>query len=503
MGSLEDQSSAEAPILSGSVVSPAGGKALGLDADNYFASASSLIDIKRPQIQRQGSVHSRGRGRERHITPKVLEKLLITIKEKKELEPLSLNNFPPLTPLVPTTPEQPISTPQIITPAVESKTVTSDDASNYSAQPASSTSITSKRNRTSVIRGFSTSHASSSSRLIPIPAAGIAATNSIKGRQLAKKHQMFALSTSLGEDSLSEQKNPKEIVQPGAPQLKEKQLGKLSFSRSPNEDESSLPQKMKIHSILVNPSQWNLSTKKQIATRTIKEEQTFDNNTFETQEDAVDESAINDDDDSSDWEDLVKDSGNPSIDDKTFFQRIKSRPNLAPCRSLITTMLHQNNTAKELANVASASQLTLALQRSASPSTQEGISLAALADSDNDDALIMQTGLEPISEVPRSQARLITPTTTNNTPHQIALSPRTARRNMLMSELTANLYQNLVWEQKSQTANAVPELKYTAKDVANLKQVPEKARIDQNDGSKSSWIDYYGQGLGGYNSTGW
>ncbi|KAN0119954.1 DUF1752 domain containing protein [Hyaloscypha variabilis] len=518
--SSEGRYSAEVPSLSGSLDSLADEEALEFDTDNTSTSTSAPVDITRPQIQRQDSVHSRSRGRERHITPDDLEKMVITIKEKKDLEPLSLSNLP-LAPLATITPQKPVSAPKTITPvvAVESKSITSDDASDNSAQAASSGSVTSERSTTSVVRGFSPSHVSSSYRSIPlltapssIPTADIAAANSTNGQQPAKKHQMFALGASSGEDSLSEQTNSIESsLQPVAPQLKKKQPAKFSFGGSSNEDESSLPQKMKTHSALLDPAQRNLPTKKQtsfkedlIAAQTIKEEQTFDDDVFETDEDEIDESAIDDDDDSSDWEDSVEDSGNPSIDEKTFFQRVDSRPNLTSRRSLITTMLHQNDRANALANAAAASKSTSALQRSRT-SSPNGPSLAASPDSEDNLPLMMKKGLKPIPEIPRSQAQPIIRTTTNTTPHQLALSPRTTRRNMLASELTVSLRQHLLWErkQKSQTANAVLKRRHTAHDVANLKQFPERVYMDGEDANKSSWNDYYGQGLGEYHSRGW
>ena len=511
--SSEGGYTAEVPSLSGSLDSLVDEEAIEFDNDHTSASTSAPVDITRPQIQRQDSVHSRSRGRERHITPDDLEKMVITIKEKKDLSPLSLSNLPPLAPLAQATTT---STPQIITPAVESISFTSDGASDHSAQPASSESCTSERSTTSVVRGFSPSHVSSSYRSIPlltapssIPTADIAAAKSTKVQHPAKKQQMFALGGSSGEDSLSEQTNSMEnSVQPVAPQLKKKLQAKFSFGGSSNEDESSLPQKMKIHSALADTANRVTSTKKQtsfkdeVAAHTIKEEQVFDDDVFETDEDEIDESAIDDDDDSSDWEDSVEDSGNPSIDEKTFFQRVDSRPNLTSRRSLITTMLHQNDRANALADAAAASKSTSALQRSRT-SSPNGPSLAASPESEDSHPLMMKKGLKPIAEIPRSQAQPII-RTTNSTPHQLALSPRTTRRNMLASELTVSLRQHLLWErkQKSQTANAVLKRRHTAHDVANLKQYPDKVYMDDND-NKSSWNDYYGAGLGEYHSRGW
>jgi hypothetical protein len=319
---------------------------------------------------------------------------------------------------------------------------------------------------------------------------------------------MFALGGSSGEDSLSEQ--TRSIEHNLQPIQQKKKSAKFSFGGSSNEDESSLPQKMKAQTLSVNrPLSHNkkqTSFKEEVATRTIKEEAVFDDDVFETDEDEIDESAIDDDDDSSDWEDSVEDSGNASIDDRTFFQRVDSRPNLTSRRSLITTMLHQNDRANALASAAAASRSTPALQRSRT-SSPNGPSLAASPDSEDNAPLMMKKkGLKSIAEIPRSAAQPIVQVN-NATPHQLALSPRTTRRNMLASELTVSLRQHLLWErkQKSQTANAVLKRRHTSHDVANLKQFPEPVYMDKGDrnSAQSIWNEYYGQGLGEYHSRGW
>ncbi|GKT61127.1 Duf1752 domain containing protein [Colletotrichum tofieldiae] len=63
--------------------------------------------------------------------------------------------------------------------------------------------------------------------------------------------------------------------------------------------------------------------------------------------DYVDERAIDDDDDFSDWEDFIEDSNKSSIDEKTFFQRVDSQVNLTSRRSLITLMLEQRRPLQE------------------------------------------------------------------------------------------------------------------------------------------------------------
>lgn len=508
------------PSLSGSLDSLVDEEVLEFDSDNTSVSTSGALDITRPQIRRQDSVHSRSRGRERHITPDDLEKMVITIKEKKDLEPLTMNDHTYLAPLAEKMAEQQQAqqpSPEITTSSAE-VTSPSDSASNNSAPTTSSlASNTSERSTTSVVRGFSPSHISSSYRSIPllsapssIPHTDLTDAPVAKGPQ-PKKHQMFALGGSSGEDSLSEQTNSMEnSLQPVQP-IQQKKKAKFSFGGSSNEDESSLPQKMKAQTLTVNrPLTHNkkqTSFKEEVATRTIKEEPVFDDDVFETDEDEIDESAIDDDDDSSDWEDSIEDSGNASIDERTFFQRVDSRPNLTSRRSLITTMLHQNDRANALASAATAaSRSSPALQRSRT-SSPNGPSLAASPDSEDNAPLMMKKGLKPIAEIPRSAAQPIIQTTTNTTPHQLALSPRTTRRNMLASELTVSLRQHLLWErkQKSQTANAVLKRRHTSHDVANLRQYPEPVYMDKEDrdGAQSTWNEYYGQGLGEYHSRGW
>jgi hypothetical protein len=283
--SSEGLHSAELPSLSGSLASLGDEEALEFDSDNTSTPASPPADISHPQIQRQDSFHSRSRGRERHITPDDLKKMIITIKEKKDLKPLSISNYSYLATLAKGS-TQPTSPTRISTTAADSKPITSDNSFDHSAQPAPSESAHGNRSTTTVVRGFSpsrvnssyvnssyvnSSHINSSYRPRPlltapssIPTADIAAAKSTNLQPPAKKQQMFALGGSSGEDSLSEQTNSMEnSVQPIAPQLKKKLQAKFSFGGSSNEDESSLPQKMKIRSVLADTANRVTSTKKQ------------------------------------------------------------------------------------------------------------------------------------------------------------------------------------------------------------------------------------------------
>jgi hypothetical protein len=516
--SSEGQYTTEVPSLSTSLESLADEEAIEFETDS-----SRAVDIPF-QTQRTDSVSSRmSRGRERHITPDDLEKMVITIKEKKDLEPLKPSSHSYFAPL-----PQRSTTPQLIA-NVSSQEVssvvesgTSENASDKSSQLSSeAVSGVSEQSSTSVVRGFSPSHVSSSQRSVPLLSAPFIAddlntTHPSKGPQ-PRKQAMFALGGSSGEDSLSEQ--PSSMADSLQPIRPKKKGAMFSFGGSSNEDESSLPQNMAGGSSsnalrpIVNKK--TTSFQEEVANRTIHEDTVLDDDVFETDdEDDVDESAIDDDDDSSDWEDSVEDSGNPSIDEKTFFQRVDSRPNLTTRRSLITTMLHQNDRAAALAQAAAiTSQSTPALQRSRTTSPN-GPSLAASPDSDDAPLMMrskaLNSGLKPIAEIPRSTAQPIIPTITTTQPQQLALSPRTTRRKMINDELTVSLRQHLVWEhrQKSQTANAVNAVlqrRHTTQDVANLKQYPDKVCMDSKDGDNinASWNQYFGQGLNEYHSQGW
>ncbi|CAL3962611.1 unnamed protein product [Diplocarpon coronariae] len=493
----EGRYSTDVPSLSGSLDSLTDEEAVEVESDLGLSSTSAALDIQ-PAIRRHDS-HSRSRGRERHITPDDLEKMVITIKEKKDLEPLSPGIHTYLAPRVP-------PPPQIVEPAAPAEAV------EEVAAAAAATGSTSAGSATSVVRGFSPSRVSASYRSVlltappaPLPAADLADAPASPGPG-PKKPSRFTLGGSSAEDSVSEPAaSPEHNLKPIPPKKK----AVFSFGGSSNEEESSLPRKMRqgapAESRPLGPKV--PSGKEAMAPRTIAEESPFDDDVFETDdEDEIDESAIDDEDDSSDWEDSVEDSGHASIDEKTFFQRVDSRPNLTSRRSLITTMLHQSDRADALATAATAAAAarpTAALHRSRT-SSPSGPSLAASLESD-DAGLVMKRGLRPIAEIPRSAAQPIIPPPTPTTARQLALSPRTTRRNMLASELTVSLRQHLLWErkQKSQTANAVLKRRHTAQDVANLRQYPDQVYMDPEGSHKSTWDDYYGQGLGEYHSRGW
>jgi len=284
----------------------------------------------------------------------------------------------------------------------------------------------------------------------------------------------------------------------------------FTIGTSSAEDESSFDSAMHKHPSLLaknlhrpenssgssDGSRKQLSFKEEVAVGRAAE----DSAVFESddEDEEVSESAIEDDDDSSDWEDSDDGSGPSSLTaapahtEKDLFQRVDSRPNLTSRRSLLTTMMHEPDRAKALANAASRS--TPALRRSRQP-TPNGPSVAASPQ------LSVQA---PQEDDQSSRSKPIIMTTSNTHQQQLALSPRTTRRNMLSTELTESLRKNLLWERQHRSTGNLAALKrrHTSNDVKNLKQHPEPVALSQQ-GVKNYTNDYFHAGLQEYHMKGW
>lgn len=209
------------------------------------------------------------------------------------------------------------------------------------------------------------------------------------------------------------------------------------------------------------------------------------------EDEEVSESAIEDDDDSSDWEDSDDQSGPSSVNDTSLFQRVDSRPDLTSRRSLLTTLMHEPDRARALANAASRSQPHIRRSRTTTPN---GPSVATSPESNSQ--LQLPQGM--------TRSKPIIMTTSNTHDHTPALSPRTTRRNMLSTELTESLRKNLLWERQHRSTGNLAALKrrHTSNDVKNLKQHPEPVALSQKD-PKAFNNEYFHQGLGEYHAKGW
>lgn len=511
----------EVPQLSGSVDS-----AIEDEEAIEFSSESEPMEISRPRIVRQDScASSRSRGRERHITSDHLEKMVVTIIQEKEpnLAPLPEMSSPSLDPESDDsqtafsspdtdTPTTPATEPMCHSLASETSRALQSDSTEVAS------SLTNSVGRTTVIRGFSPSHVS-------IPALRLMSQESMKAglpsnpelqastpskpMQLKKQPAKFALGASSGDESSPQSLDQRRQTAAPLPKQKMFQLG--ASSGSADEDVPSLKSAMhssRPHSLL-NAQKKQTSFSNQISMRTIQ-------NDSDQSGSYIDESAIDDDDEDSEWEDSIEESGRSSVDDQVSFKRVPSKANLTSQRSLISLMFAgQEQRAKAFGN--HASQSTSALPRTRTMPQVPNLQTTATSPNDSDDsALEMKSGnrrtpLRPINEIPRSGAQPIT-SNAHATQRQSALSPRTTRRNMLATELTESLRRQLLWErqQKSSTANAVLKRRHTSHDVANLKQFPEKPYMGKeqpkqetpvNTGSMNQYLDR--DTVGGYHSQGW
>ncbi|KAK2059312.1 DUF1752-domain-containing protein [Colletotrichum caudatum] len=471
------------PQLSGSVDSENDDEAVD------FASLSAPLEV-RQGIQRQDSCASnRSRGKERHITSGDFEKMVVSIiKENEPLSaPLPQISLPYIHPQEETLDLATASSAYENSGSTTAESPCKSSEEEHSQEPVSY-DVTS---RTTVLRGFK----------VMLPTA-VESRSSPKSEPIRpKKQPMFSLGGSCSSNE--QDHNFEDLWSIRLPKLRMFQVGGFP------EEDSSLKSALAFQlSSLLNGQKKTASFTDRVSARTID-----DNNsaiTDDSETDYVDESAI-DDDDSSDWEDAVEDSNKSNINEKTFFQRVDSKVNLASRRSLITLMIKQNNleSSKALGNIASQSTPALPWSRTSytAPPT------LAVSPNDSDDApLMMKRGvrsspLKPITEIPRSNAQPVYRTASDG--HlQAATSPRTTRRNMLATELTESLRRNLLWErqQKSSTANAVLKRRHTSHDVANLKQYPEKVCLKKEEAAPTNNPQFFSKdtdNFGGYHSKGW
>lgn len=463
--------STDVPELSASVDSLASDDAERIESHRRMDVGAVDISVQPP---RQNLLESRSRGKEKHITSLGLEKMVISIKERKEIEPLSpaiADAVPNISRTVDITPRPASPTtmaPNSADSAASTALLSSPESGPTAVQTVGSDTSAELMTSHSVVRGFSPNQISSSFRsqthLSPGPLAARTIAHA-KADEPKGKSGLFLLGGSSGEDESS---------------FEEKMSAKAPRSTLA----AGLKQKNK-----------QTSFKDEVESRIIDHASHEDEAVFESDdEEDISESAIDDEDDSSDWEDSASESGGSSDNEKQpLFQRVDSRPNLTSRRSLLTTLIHEPERAAALANLASRS--TPAMQRSRT-SSPNGPSIAASPD--DEPGLTM-----PGPNVPRSKPIIMT--TSNQYPP--ALSPRTTRRNMLATELTESLRKHLLWErqQKNTTANAVLKRRHTAHDVANLQEYPG-SRNDQSskDASKNnSWNHYFDHGAGEYHRAGW
>ncbi|KAL8909467.1 MAG: hypothetical protein Q9207_000147 [Kuettlingeria erythrocarpa] len=442
------------------------------------SSHTAPMDIQTPRIRDLDARSDSSRGRDRHITSLKLEKMVVSIKEKQDITPLSpsitdavRHVFPPNAP-IPTSHSLTVDSPLHSSDSSSSTAPLSGSDQSTRNTAASDTSADTLASHT-VVRGFSPGQISSSYRSgthlapSPVPVRSVA-----RGKKDEDKHGgMFLLGGSSGEDD-------------------------SSF----DDQMLSQPRHSSLTAGLRRPLQSKKQTsfKDEVESRTINNRSHEDEDVFESDdEDEASESAIEDDDeaveedDGSDWEDSISETAEPMANEKQLFQRVDSRPNLVSRRSLLTTLMHEPDRAAAFANLASKSTSALRRSRRSSPTGPS-------------------TGTSPEEATLTMCGPHMTPAkpiimTTSNT-HPPALSPRSTRRGMLSKELSESLRKHLLWErqQRSTTANAVLKRRHTAFDLTQLQdQAGTEAEPHRIDGSRTSTWNKYFDPSGEYNQAGW
>jgi len=259
------------------------------------------------------------------------------------------------------------------------------------------------------------------------------------------------------------------------------------------------------------------SFNKEVTTRTY--EPTFEDSDGAIETDSEDEynndndNAIASEDEDSDeegWEDEDNGSGASSLNEEVVFKRVDSQANLKSRPSLLTRLMHQDDRAQALQNLASRSTPHIRRSRATSPNGP------STGNSPQEDS-----GLMMRQQAPRGRPIIMT---TSNMHQPRTLSPRTTRRNMMQTEMTQSLRQNLLWErhQKQLTTGAVNKRAQSAvnlqgmrramttgnfKDLNPTMQERAEQRADSfrnlNLKSNNSFNEYFDQGLQEYHQKGW
>ncbi|KAF2485503.1 hypothetical protein BDY17DRAFT_105042 [Neohortaea acidophila] len=466
--------------------------------------AATSLPNARPELRCTDTLTNRGN--EKHITAVDLEKIVISIRQTKDLEqkpielpiPTSTTPHPRISPqisppspsvddpsgltttLTTATDEASDTTshaPSLSVPAsrtLESSTSTVDtdkgkESQSFDSEASSNTEMSSH----SIIRGFNPGGVPSSYRSqtnLAVQPTPILKTAPRKfDARPKRKGPMFTIGTSSGEDESS----------------LESHMFKSALSESLKRPGSTLSS---------SSGRKQTSFKEEVAIgRAAEHSPVFES---DDEDEEVSESAIEeDDDDSSDWEDSEDQSAHSSVNEKDMFQRVDSRPTLTSRRSLLTTLIHEPDRARALANAASRSTPAIHRSRHTSPS---GPSLASTPEEGSQ--------LQLSAMAPTSEARPIIMTTSNGLHSPQAMSPRSTRRNMLSTELTESLRKNLLWERQHKSTSNLPSFKrrHTSNDVKNLKQHPEPVPLlTPKNGTRTFTNDFFHAGLQEYHTRGW
>jgi hypothetical protein len=493
-------------------------------SDDDDVSSLQPSPILRPELRRSESSEHRTRGRQQnHITPIDLEKMVISIKEKKSLEPLSALSMP--SPAMPSPPpsddRQTPNASKSTTPAPSALAPTP-----VSAPAPAPALVFAKPVATPIPTIAAPTHLESSASTVSSTDSQAVASSSQSSSAEMSSHNIVRGFRPEVPSSYRSQTNlaatqPTPILKT-SPQYRPDRLNRpkkgatFTLGASSGEDESSLDSHMGRNSVgslstgMPPPPKKHASFRDIIQDRAITDSPVFEESDDEDDDDAF-ESVIEEDEDSSDWEDdEVGESGNSSADEnKSMFRRVDSQPNLTSRRSMLTTMMHEPDRARAMASAASHSTPALRRSRGASPSGPSATPSPHRRDVERAGPDLAshtsQLSQHTQEDSESSQPRPIIMTTSNT--HQPSLSPRTTRRNMLSTELTESLRKNLLWERQHKSSNNLAAMKrrHTSHDIKNLKQHPEPQTVmSVKDTDKKKFSnEYFNQGLQEYHAKGW
>lgn len=195
------------------------------DVPALSSSVESALSVEQPEReacspQQDDSALSRSRGKEKHMTPLGLEKMVSSIKEQTELEPLSPSVTACLPPTSDETPRPSLPSPQIEpmhtersaplpTSSESCSSAATVDSSHHSDHRGSDTSVSSGGliKSGSIVHGFSPPHPSSSfrARVAPVPMRSEPEAALSRPEPSSKKQKggMFTLGGSSGEEESS------------------------------------------------------------------------------------------------------------------------------------------------------------------------------------------------------------------------------------------------------------------------------------------------------------
>ncbi|KAK2745116.1 hypothetical protein FQN57_004023 [Myotisia sp. PD_48] len=504
------------PDLSSSVDSAAS-DAEGIESQ--IKSPPRSMELK-PEIVCEDSILSISRGREKHITSIGLEKMVYNIKEKKSLEPLtSSTSSTQQLPVVDITPRA--SSPMVLS---QSKSQQPEFQSELNSQPTqipelripsqyqqlqepldnqsldSCSTVALEGNDSEVATPAPSDTSVSSAGSVQQPSSVVRGFSPNKVSSSFRSHAQLSPSPSIVKTYVPATSSP----------LKKKgKAGMFTLGGSSGDEDSSFEDRRAVkpnRSSLTDGLNKSIKHKETVKISSIREINHSSNEdaieTDDEDDDEISESAIEDEGDSSDWEDSITESGRSSVNETEMFQRVDSRPDLVSRRSLLTMMMHQpQRNSKSHPFIPRSSRLTSSNLESSSTEGESGLTLKT-----------SETQSRPIAAKPIPI-------------HSAAYSPRTARRNMLATELTESLRRHLLWERQPKHAPLTQfKRRHTSHDVANLQAFPEPnfdmeqqkqrqgsmqppvmmtAAQNTKEGQNNSWNHYFEGDHWEYHTKGW